>query len=549
MWYQPARAEYKYHLAAALLQLQQEAIRNLVALVFIFATSGRSLTSNGAFDLSGGTFYISLAGQGTATTGVNLNVKGNFNQTGGTLSNTLANSTAALVFNGTAAQTANFGGAVSGLNVTLNNAAGLTLQSNLTVAGTLTLTAGKIHTAANTLSLSATGASLSGGTASNYIDGNLERAVAAGASTVAFPIGDANNYAPVSLAFGAGNTAGTVAASTTVSGAPPAGSGLSQSKYINRNWILSSNIPTASYAATFTYINPADVVGGANTSALTVAKNLSGTWTNPAVASSVAPTVTTAAGLTSFGTFYLGETGACSTNTFSGTGNWTDGSKWSCGAPPASGDAVIIAAGANATLNTNFTVGSTFTMNATSSFTVTPTATFAVNGTANFNNQSVTFQSDISGTASLGQVTGTLSGATNVTVERYIPNNGFRSWRLLSVPVITAQTIREAWQEGVANPLPKDNNLPNRGTQITGVFTTQAAAAAAGFDSTSVSAGMQRYNGTAWTNITSTNQPINNFNTYFLYIRGERSQSVTGSVTNSSATTLRTRERCTPATR
>src|SRR6185436_9504043 len=107
--------------------------------------------------------------------------------------------------------------------------------------------------------------------------------------------------------------------------------------------------------------------------------------------------------------------------------------------------------------------------------------------------------------------------------------------------VTTGQTIRQAWQEGDANPLPKDNNLPNRGTQITGVFNTQAAAAAAGFDSTSISAGMLRWNGSAWSNITSTNQPINNFNSYFLYIRGERSQTVTGSINSSSATTLRTK--------
>ncbi len=134
-----------------------------------------------------------------------------------------------------------------------------------------------------------------------------------------------------------------------------------------------------------------------------------------------------------------------------------------------------------------------------------------------------------------------MSGATNVTVERYIPNNGFRSWRLLSVPTTTSQTIRQAWQEGDANPLPQQNNIANRGTQITGVFATQAAAAAAGFDSTSVQAGMLRWNGASWSNITSTTQAINNFNSYFLYIRGERSKTVTGAVSNTSATTLRTK--------
>ncbi|MBL0358160.1 MAG: hypothetical protein IPP72_15395 [Chitinophagaceae bacterium] len=261
------------------------------------------------------------------------------------------------------------------------------------------------------------------------------------------------------------------------------------------------------------------------------------------------------ASITGAGTFTVTVTGAngCtstasitttnnSTNTFTGTGNWTDNARWSCGAPPSSGDNVTIAAGANATLNTNFIVSGSLTMTATSTLTVNPTRTLSVDvaATANFNGQSVTFKSDATGTASLGQVNGTLSGATNVTVERYIPNNGFRSWRLLSVPTFgSGQTIRQAWQEGTANPLPQQNNLPNYGTQITGLFSTQSAAAAAGFDSITINAGMLTWNGASWSNVTSTNVALANNKSYFLYIRGERSKSVSGAISNSSATTLR----------
>lgn len=232
---------------------------------------------------------------------------------------------------------------------------------------------------------------------------------------------------------------------------------------------------------------------------------------------------------------------AASSNTFSGSGNWTDNVRWSHGAAPAEGETVVIAAGANATLDTDFTVAGNLTMMGTSSLEVLPGRTLTISGTADFAGQSVTFRSDETGNGSLGQVSGTLNGATNVTVERYIPNNGFRSWRLLSVPTYgNAQTIRQAWQEGNANPLPLQNNLPNRGTQITGVFASQAAAAAAGFDSTSAQASMLRWNGTGWSNITNTNTAIANEKAYFLFIRGERSKGVTGSVNNSSATTLRT---------
>lgn len=228
-------------------------------------------------------------------------------------------------------------------------------------------------------------------------------------------------------------------------------------------------------------------------------------------------------------------------NTFSGTGNWTDNARWSKGTPPASGEYVTIAAGANATLNTDFTAAGHLIMEATSTLVVNPAQTLTISGTADFANQSVTFKSGATGYGSLGQVTGTLSGATNVTVERYIPNNGFRSWRLLSVPTYgNGQTIRQAWQEGNANPLPLQNNLPDTGTQITGVFASQAAATAAGFDSTSVQASILKWNGTGWSNVTNTNTAIANEKAYFLFVRGERSKGVTGAVTNSSATTLRT---------
>ncbi len=230
-------------------------------------------------------------------------------------------------------------------------------------------------------------------------------------------------------------------------------------------------------------------------------------------------------------------------NIFSGTGNWTDNARWSRGTVPVTGDAVVIAAGANATLNTDFTVGGSLKMTPTSTLTVNPTRTLAIgNGaTANFNGQAVSFKSDATGTATLGQVNGTLTGATNVTIERYIPNNGFRSWRLLSVPTFgNGQTVRQAWQEGDANPAALQNNLPGFGTQITGPGNSAAASQAQGFDNAGTSSALLSWNGTGWTAQTTTNQPIAGQKAWFLYVRGERSKGVTGLTTDASATTLRT---------
>jgi len=511
-------------------------------IVFIFATSGRSLTVNGNFDMTGGTFNVSRSGQGTATTGVSLNVRGNLTVgAAATLSNTLAASTAPVNFNGTAAQTVDIDGTVAGLNVTVNNAAGINLQSDLSVERALILTAGLINTGSNAVILTASTSSIAGASASSYVNGNLTRAVAAGSSTVAFPIGDAVSYTPVSLAFGAGNTAGNVTAAASVpgvfpgGGSAPTGSGISGTKYINREWVLSSTIPTADYAATFTYINPGDVVGGANTSSLIVARNTSGVWANPGVASSIAPAVATTGNQSAFGSFYLGELGACINNNFSGTGNWTNGANWSCGAPPNPGDNITILSGANITLNTDFTVAGSFTMQTGSSMTVNQDRTFTISGTADFNGQSVTFKSDATGYGSLGQVN-SLTGATNVTVERFIPNVGFRSWRLLSVPTSGSQTIRAAWQEGNS---PLANNNPGFGTLITGGGNNTGASQAIGFDFSGPNTSMLSWNGTAWSNIPGTLGALSAQNAYFLYVRGDRSKGVTGLVTDAGSTTLR----------
>jgi len=122
--------------------------------VFIFATSGRSLTVNGDFNLSSGTFHITKTGQGTATSGVSLNVRGAFVQSGGTLANTVTNSTAPLQLNGTgASQNLTLGTTSGTFHLTLNNSSGAALQANATIGGTLTLTSGTLTTGSYTLTM------------------------------------------------------------------------------------------------------------------------------------------------------------------------------------------------------------------------------------------------------------------------------------------------------------------------------------------------------------------------------------------------------------
>ena len=72
---------------------------------------------------------------------------------------------------------------------------------------------------------------------------------------------------------------------------------------------------------------------------------------------------------------------------------------------------------------------------------------FTTGGSLNMNDKSVSLKSSASATARVSDLTGsTLTGATNVTVERFIP--GKRAWRALTAPVIgsTNNSIFYNWQ-------------------------------------------------------------------------------------------------------
>jgi len=222
-----------------------------------------------------------------------------------------------------------------------------------------------------------------------------------------------------------------------------------------------------------------------------------------------------------------------------GNGNWSTPGNWCANVVPVSNANVLINAG-NPQLDVDYSVAGTLRLEGSAAFTVLPLKTLDISpgGNASFGGRPVTFKSDITGYASLGQVRGTLSGATNVTAERYIPNNGFRSWRLLSVPTFGSQTIKQAWQE---NNAPLANATPNYGTQITDAGSNQATSQANGFDAAASASSMLRWNGTGWTGAVNTNATaISSQKAWFLFVRGERSKGITGQTIDASATTLRT---------
>ncbi len=98
-------------------------------------------------------------------------------------------------------------------------------------------------------------------------------------------------------------------------------------------------------------------------------------------------------------------------------------------------------------LASNYTVntGKTLTISGTGILGINSGKTLTVLGTADFGGKSVVIKSDVTGTGAIGNITGTLTGATNVTVERFIPAK--RAWRALTSPVNTTNSISANWQE------------------------------------------------------------------------------------------------------
>jgi hypothetical protein len=133
-------------------------------------------------------------------------------------------------------------------------------------------------------------------------------------------------------------------------------------------------------------------------------------------------------------------TGAVS-NLWNVAGNWSDNTA------PHANDILEIPSG-TPQLNVDFTTDRSVTFSGTSTFTLHPTTGFSVGttGTLAFGGRPITLKSDATGTARIGQALGTISGATAVTVERYLPAG--RKWRFLAAPLIgsTNTSIFYNWQ-------------------------------------------------------------------------------------------------------
>jgi len=150
--------------------------------------------------------------------------------------------------------------------------------------------------------------------------------------------------------------------------------------------------------------------------------------------------------------------------------------------------------------------------------------------------------SNAAGTARVADITNNGANSGNsftgkFVVQRYIPAR--RAWRLMTAPLTAgAQTINQAWQEGVGGAWASDPR-PGYGTHITGGAarnTTQ------GFDQGPNNASIFGYSGTGWNYLpATTSELVTNREGWMLFVRGSRSINLplsnTGTVPDN--TTLR----------
>lgn len=162
--------------------------------------------------------------------------------------------------------------------------------------------------------------------------------------------------------------------------------------------------------------------------------------------------------------------------------------------------------------------GNTLLINSGSQLVMAPGRALTIAGTGTFGGNSVTLRSDATGTARIAAVTGTITGAANVTIERFIPASGNRAWRLLSAPLQAAgaPAIFNSWQDGGSSSATHGTHI----TQLGGAGTN-------GFDASKVAlnnSSIKYYDGTNLITPAATNTGAitDNGAAYFLFVRGNR---------------------------
>lgn len=209
-------------------------------------------------------------------------------------------------FNGTSAQ--QLTGATTFTNMAVNNPAGLTINSNVTVREQLALTNGVLTTGTNVLRVAQAGGWSGISRGAGWVAGNLGLWMPTGNQSRTFDIGGPTVYRPLTLSFPSVTTAGYVVASISqASGDHPniGSSDLDASRSVNRWWsITSEGAAVTSMDAVFNYV-AADIDPGATPGNFNIRRYSAG-WAE-VTRGSVTAAASQGTGIIGFGQFAIAE--------------------------------------------------------------------------------------------------------------------------------------------------------------------------------------------------------------------------------------------------
>ncbi|HYK76556.1 MAG TPA: G8 domain-containing protein, partial [Daejeonella sp.] len=282
-----------------------------------FTINGGSLSASSGGTFNGGTATVAFTGAssiGNGTGTINFN---NLTIGSGTLSNstnknfslsgnwtnngTYTAGAETITLNG-AAQTIGGNNSTTFSNLTLAGTADKTLDNDISVTTTLSLSDKKINT--GNYVLTADNITRTSG----YIVGSLRKNFSPGNNGRSFDIGT-SLYTPVTINFNIVTNSGFLTARTTDADHPSINtSTIDPSQTVNRHWtiIKDNNLAFNNYAISFGY-NVTENDNIIHAPAYILGKFDGGTWTYPTITSSPTTTSLTAAGLTSFSDFQVGR--------------------------------------------------------------------------------------------------------------------------------------------------------------------------------------------------------------------------------------------------
>jgi hypothetical protein len=219
-----------------------------------------------------------------------------------------------IIYDGTTAITTSFELPPLGLNnVTINNAAGVTLNDSSTINGKLNFISGKLITGSNFVTIGTSGNITGAGIGIGWVVGNLIKQTTTNASpSFTYAIGDGTNYTPISLTFTGNNTAtttGSITATTTAGDHTQlATSGLDGNKTVNRTWNLLNNGISGftNYTVGLNY-SVAETDAVATPVSFEIRKYEGTTWTAPSILGTPSDSGISGSGITGFGDFAVGQ--------------------------------------------------------------------------------------------------------------------------------------------------------------------------------------------------------------------------------------------------